>query len=128
MNFQFTAWQENMVERQLASRGIRNDNLLSVMSKGAQTSSSFVALCGPTRIKDRPLPDSMLQLNRKSTVYGCCYDSNIRAGGWHAVLEISFRKWLSDSCAFTTLIAICGLERHSELLDQILAKFTDFWV
>ena len=108
--------RKNMVERQLASRGIRNDNLLSVMSKVPRHQFVRSALW-PDAYQDRPLPIACGQtISQPYMVAAMTQALELEAG--MRVLEIGTGSGYQTAVLLAMGCEVCGLERHSELLDQ----------
>lgn len=108
--------RKNMVERQLASRGIRNDNLLSVMSKVPRHQFVRSALW-PDAYQDRPLPIACGQtISQPYMVAAMTQALELEAG--MRVLEIGTGSGYQTAVLLALGCEVCGLERYSELLDQ----------
>ena len=108
--------RKNMVERQLASRGISNDILLNAM--GEVPRHQFVrSALWPDAYQDRPLPIACGQtISQPYMVAAMTEALDLKPG--MRVLEIGTGSGYQTAILLAMGCEVCGLERHSELLDQ----------
>ena len=108
--------RKNMIERQIASRGIKNDALLSVM--GDIPRHQFVrSALWPDAYEDRPLPIACGQtISQPYMVAAMTQALGLEAG--MRVLEVGTGSGYQTAVLLAMGCDVCGLERYSELLDQ----------
>ena len=108
--------RKNMIERQIASRGIKNDALLSVM--GDIPRHQFVrSALWPDAYEDRPLPIACGQtISQPYMVAAMTQALGLEAG--MRVLEVGTGSGYQTAVLLAMGCKVCGLERYSELLDQ----------
>ena len=108
--------RKNMVERQIASRGIRNDTLLSAM--GEIPRHQFVrSALWPDAYQDRPLPIACGQTISQPYMVAAMTNALALEAGMR-VLEIGTGSGYQTAVLLAMGCEVCGLERYSELLNQ----------
>ena len=108
--------RKNMIDRQIVSRGIKNNSLLTAM--GEIPRHQFVrSALWPDAYEDRPLPIACGQTISQPYMVAAMTESLKLEVGMR-VLEIGTGSGYQTAVLLAMGCDVCGLERYSELLDQ----------